>query len=554
MNCLTFDQMMRYLDEELTTEEAAQIEEHLLGCPACRTELDRYRGDFMLLDQIGEAGVIAPPLNESFTLNVMAGISARVREAEKPVRNAAWRASRWQKAAIAAACLAIAIALGAYVSPTFADGLKSLFQWVQRDAGAKQAAKTGFAAPVYLTAEDQGIAVTVKEVLADPFRISVMYGVQRDGRTIPAESIEDGFLAPKGERNEVEVTDMSGNKIPFDFKTSRTGADSFFELFLLDPLQDGQFRSLSEIPDQVVFHMTLLKIDETKGSWSLSVPIDLRKAKSVSRSVAINRSYTTPEGVAIDVKQLRLGPSAAELYMDITETEAWSRRTAERFPAKRDMRAKYHQLYYRIKNDRGQVVAAWDGPSLKMLRLDGVNNYEKGIQIGANSMYRHVFLPFTDSKRLTLELKGLYTKEPANVSISVEPQRLLQGPVSTAYEGKTIAVNRVRIKSDPSAEIIPLANTTATIEGPGVFIELESRLGPDVINFGPWRVVDGGGHELQSDDYVHLQKDEQGNYHSRTWIFVRGLQSIPERLELSCDTLEQRIPLHWEVPIDLNAR
>ncbi|MFE5322789.1 DUF4179 domain-containing protein [Paenibacillus sp. NPDC056579] len=554
MNCLTFDQMMRYLDEELTTEEAAQIEEHLLGCPACRTELDRYRGDFMLLDQIGEAGVIAPPLNESFTLNVMAGISARVREAEKPVRNAAWRASRWQKAAIAAACLAIAIALGAYVSPTFADGLKSLFQWVQRDAGAKQAAKTGFAAPVYFTAEDQGIAVTVKEVLADPFRISVMYGVQRDGRTIPAESIEDGFLAPKGERNEVEVTDMSGNKIPFDFKTSRTGADSFFELFLLDPLQDGQFRSLSEIPDQVVFHMTLLKIDETKGSWSLSVPIDLRKAKSVSRSVAINRSYTTPEGVAIDVKQLRLGPSAAELYMDITETEAWSRRTAERFPAKRDMRAKYHQLYYRIKNDRGQVVAAWDGPSLKMLRLDGVNNYEKGIQIGANSMYRHVFLPFTDSKRLTLELKGLYTKEPANVSISVEPERLLQGPVSTAYEGKTIAVNRVRIKSDPSAEIIPLANTTATIEGPGVFIELESRLGPDVINFGPWRVVDGGGHELQSDDYVHLQKDEQGNYHSRTWIFVRGLQSIPERLELSCDTLEQRIPLHWEVPIDLNSR
>lgn len=553
MNCLTFDQMMRYLDDELTPEQSAQIEEHLLSCPACRTELERYRGDFLVLDQIGEAGVIAPPLNETFTLNVMAGISARVREQQKTARPLPWKGSRWKKAAVAAACLIIAIALSAYVSPSFADGLKSLFQWVQRDAGAKQAAETGFATPVHQTAEDQGITLTVKEVLADPFRISVMYGVQRDGKTISAESIEDGFMAPKGESNEVYVTDLSGNKIPFHFKTSRNGTDSFFELFVLDPLEDGQFHSLNEIPDQVIFHIHLITIDETKGKWDMSVPIDLRKGKSVSRAIAIDQSYTTPEGVSIELKQLRLGPSAAELYMNITETEEWKRRVAQRFPAK-DMRGKYHQLYYRIKDDRGRIVAAWDGPSLKMLGLDGVNNYEKGIQIGTNSMYRHVFLPFGPSKKLTLELRGLYTKEPANVTMSFELEQLSRQPFRITYEGKTITVNRVRMKSDPTEEIIPLANTTATLKGAGMVIELDSRLGPDVINLGPWTVKDGSGNELAAVDFIHLQKDAQGNYHSRTWIFVSGLANIPERLELSSDTLERRIPQHWEVPITLNAK
>jgi len=554
MSCLTFDLMMRYLDDELTPEQNAHIEAHLSNCSACRAELEKYKEDFALLGQLGDAGVIAQPLNESFTINVMAGISAKVREQRGEARRFTWKGSRWKQVAVAAACVVIAIALSAYVSPSFADGLKSLFQWVQRDSGARQAAESGYATPVRLAAEDQGITLTVKEVLSDPFRISVMFGVQRDGRTIPAESIEDGFMAPIGERNEVYVTDAAGNKLDFNFKTSDNGTDSFFELFLLDPLEDGRFHSLSDIPDQIVFHIALLKIDGIKGSWNLNVPIDLRRGKAASQAVTINQSFTTPEGVSIELKQLRLGPSAAELYMDVTETAQWKSRTEEKFPAKGDMRRKYHQLYYRIKDERGQVAAAWDGPSLQMLRLDAVNNYEKGIKLGADSMIRHVFLPFWPGKRLTFELKGMYTKEPANVSFSIEPKQLSQQPVHTTYEGKTIRVGNIRQKTDPAEEIVQLANTTGSLKGSGVVIELESELGPDVINFGPWKVRDGEGNELRAVDFIRLQRDAQGNYQSRTWVFIAGLEQIPERLALSSDTLERRIPLHWEVPIVMHGK
>jgi len=43
MNCLSLDRLYRYLDRDLSPEEAAEVELHLAGCPRCREAVELRR-------------------------------------------------------------------------------------------------------------------------------------------------------------------------------------------------------------------------------------------------------------------------------------------------------------------------------------------------------------------------------------------------------------------------------------------------------------------------------------------------------------------------------
>ncbi len=95
MSCLSLDQVYRYLEGEIDSGERKRLEEHLASCDACRDAVEVRRF-------LAEAASSLPDLEipSDFSARVMAGIA-----------DARFSLRRWL-AALAAGCVAIAVALG----------------------------------------------------------------------------------------------------------------------------------------------------------------------------------------------------------------------------------------------------------------------------------------------------------------------------------------------------------------------------------------------------------------------------------------------------------
>jgi anti-sigma factor RsiW len=98
------DELTALLDGALAPARRAEVERHLEGCPACRTERDRLAGALALL------GALPPPPEPSpyFT----ARLAARLADEPSPVRGLLGRLATWRwRFAVPATALAAAAAL-----------------------------------------------------------------------------------------------------------------------------------------------------------------------------------------------------------------------------------------------------------------------------------------------------------------------------------------------------------------------------------------------------------------------------------------------------------
>jgi anti-sigma factor RsiW len=86
-------ELIGYLDRRMNSAERQEVEDHLLGCEACRTRVEEFRGVWNLLEEV-------PALEPSL------GFDARVRE-----RVAAEPRSRWFWGWVPQPRLAFALAL-----------------------------------------------------------------------------------------------------------------------------------------------------------------------------------------------------------------------------------------------------------------------------------------------------------------------------------------------------------------------------------------------------------------------------------------------------------
>lgn len=108
-------------------------------------------------------------------------------------------------AAAIVAALLLAAAVGAATSPTFAEVLKAWFSLQKADGGLKQAADNGYAESVNKQVTDQGITLRVKEAIHDVFRISILFGLEQDGKALNSNLLFEAFI-PDG------TVDVNGDK------------------------------------------------------------------------------------------------------------------------------------------------------------------------------------------------------------------------------------------------------------------------------------------------------------------------------------------------------
>ncbi|WP_325175851.1 DUF4179 domain-containing protein [Paenibacillus profundus] len=342
--------------------------------------------------------------------------------------------------------------------------------------GERERVEQGYSQPVNLEVTDQGITLRVREVMVDPFRVSLMYGIEKDGKPINPDLLFTDFMSMKPDTdpyiNNYVVTDLDGNDLKgVNLPLARThGDNAILEVGIDDPTQGYFIRSPKDIPDTIVVHFDINLLGETKRKWQLKVPVSLAPAKSATNFIPLNKRYESPFGFKLDFLQLRHGPSKSELLGDIRESQAWRNQYGTLGP----------QFLYRIKDEQGQVVAAWDGINDMTYSLESKNALLKQSSGGGTTgrmLYRHAFLPFGDAKGLKLELDAVYTQNPVKTPfvVTFSPEELLGHPLEKNYDGKQLTF-RVRKKTDEAAEPVPYGNTKAELKGRGFILELDQRL------------------------------------------------------------------------------
>lgn len=537
MKCLIFEQMMAYLDGEVPLQERQQMDSHLAACSACRMAVESCMSDFAAYDALGDA----PPLPDSFTNEIMEAISSKAAENKTEpklktidlILNTCWRGSMKKKMVVTAAGLALAISIGAYTSPTFASYVQSLLN-------------------LQAETKDQDIVFKVKRAVINPKVISLEMEFIKDGKhlplDVPGEAFSFNIVSGSSEhqfhkynlensnKNDVYVTDEKGNRIIDRSKVSYSGIhpqiDSIPISILNISLDDETFEKL---PEQVIVHFDLNRVDGKPGKWHLTAPINVKELKQKSNLVVLNKTYQTPGRPAFHLIGWQSINAISQIITSI------------------DGRGNYG---YQVKNKKGEVVAAKD-PS----RVQNKNLIASGDE---NEILGHAgtqFKRFEEDEDLTFELTAYYWSESLQQMITIDPQAVSRMPqVIDLGEGKTLKITKVELKTDDSFRPLP-RNTVKKVFGEtepyqdmrtsakGVYLEMEGILDKETVELFDWNIK-VNNQDWKSFDYTRREQDENGNYKFRKVIHIEDLDKMPETITLeNPDVLKKNTSIDWKVPL-----
>lgn len=167
-----------------------------------------------------------------------------------------------------------------------------------------------------LLIEDQGYKLKIEDVLVDRSQI-----VMRLQQTAP-DGTGMSILYP--EMGRIHVTDETGREVATLARDTRISSGS---------LDKFVFQFHKDIPDQVFVRGELghLKVGlfynfvtesyeerDVTVDWSFEFSVDMTKAKSLAVENSMNNTYTTPEGLKLDMTQLVRTPNGTRLDMDVS--------------------------------------------------------------------------------------------------------------------------------------------------------------------------------------------------------------------------------------------
>jgi len=164
--------------------------------------------------------------------------------------------------------------------------------------------------------EDQGYTLKIEDVLVD--RSQIVITTQQnapDGLNLTALTSEMG---------RIHITDDQGRQVASLVRDTRSSNSTVerFAFQLHDDVPDevvvrGELGNLS-IGNYYNFETKAYEDKNVKVDWSFQFNIDMTKAKSLAVEAPMNNTYTTPEGLKLDMTQLVRTPSGTRLDMNVS--------------------------------------------------------------------------------------------------------------------------------------------------------------------------------------------------------------------------------------------
>ncbi|GAS79956.1 hypothetical protein [Paenibacillus amylolyticus] len=268
---------------------------------------------------------------------------------------------------------------------------------------------------------DQGYTLKISDVLVDRSQI-IIITEQSDpkGSVIPAIYLDAG---------RIHVTDEKGNSVASMAVDTRLSSGKYqrFVFQLKDDIPDHVFvrgeLSYLKIPDYYNAATGEITASNTTVDWSFQFNIDMTKAKLMAIEAPMNNTYTTPEGLKLDMTQLVRTPNGTRLDMNISLDDQLRAKVGENWAD--DMDLMYHieipeTNEYRIFNENRPNARQAKFRFRDMSRLSEDNDGQMRLSETWDPAYVTV-----DAKKIRFVLDG-YTipvREEKSVEVDLEKMR-----------------------------------------------------------------------------------------------------------------------------------
>jgi hypothetical protein len=391
-------------------------------------------------DRLWEQHFFREEPDADFTLEVMRkleGVSMESAEHGDPFTKKASKSHWMRRTGIAAAAVVILVGGAWFAFDHTAKSTQSTVNAVNQrlpDIPVPEEIRSGYLTDDYkrlkpldlvinpkIQIVDQGYTLKISDVLVDRSQIIIITEQSNpEGSKIPVVYPEAG---------RIHITDGKGNRVASMAVDTRLGSGKYqrFVFQLNDDLPDHVFvrgeLSYLKIPDYYNIDTGEITASNTTVDWSFQFNIDMTKAKSMAVEAPMNNTYTTPEGLKLDMTQLVRTPNGTRLDMNISLDDQLRAKVGEDWA--KDMDIMYH------------------------IEIPETNEYR--IFNGSRPNGRQAKIRFRDMSGLMDggPLKLSETWDPAFVTVDAKKIRfVLEGYTIPVWEEKSVEVDLDKMRKD----------------------------------------------------------------------------------------------------------
>ncbi|WP_404445747.1 zf-HC2 domain-containing protein [Sutcliffiella horikoshii] len=394
MKCFEFDQLAAYMDGVLSQEEKKHVEKHLEFCPSCREVVTALQNEDAFLQE-----TIQSPL-------LPAGFDDEVLSKLEPYQTKRKRWN-WPYQLLTAASIILAFGIGASF---FSDTQKS-------DTGNSDTPVVQEEKEALYSVKDAGVLLEVTDISVSPLKIEIFYRLKPEEwvlknflkkhnvEHLSQIKVEYETLPPNG-----KIVDLNGQELPQ--REVSLGSNGWLQNSIV--IKPSEVEELP-LPDTFRAQIEFDDFFMQEGEWSIDVPIDVTKAKTLTKSNSHNIDFMFDDFYAGPLKwQLSTNAHQLQFYAEYTEN-------------------KKDQLEEIIKARENEDLTSMIMPELSILNSAGEELLVDGLNISSHMGESFTFdYDFANrvkgmgvlenlprSEALTLKLKGFRIEEPENTQFEL---------------------------------------------------------------------------------------------------------------------------------------
>ncbi|MBT2763450.1 hypothetical protein [Paenibacillus sp. ISL-20] len=367
--------------------------------------------------------------------------------------------------------------------------------------------------------EDDGYSMEIMAVLKDRSHIVIMtkqFGP--DGRSLK-DSVRDPFL----------ITDTQGRQVAIPGRHLRN-TDS--------GIQDYVYVFNGTVPDHIVIHGKAVEVvadpeqqpqERVLVNWPLELTMDMTNAKSLSVSKPLEDTYSTQDGLNMDMKQLLITPNGVRMDMSISLAP----QMLEQVPSNwhNGLEVLYH---VKIKEGNGYKTI---GSYVKKVETQQMNT-SSGTLEWSNEFDSTVIPP--DSGQLRVVVDGLIMRFINEGAIQLNPRELDKNPAVMTDGGDTLTFTKSSLLKDTST-----GEQAVALYAKGRFVNQPL--------LDEWIAVDNNGQEYK----VHIGGAyTKGDPITSEYLefAIQGLTNIPPSITLKRTVIGKKRDFQWafDLPVVSN--
>jgi DNA-directed RNA polymerase specialized sigma24 family protein len=458
-----------YLEKSMERPAKIEFEIHLYNCPECQADLGSFQ-------EVGMTSLnFAEGVNE---LNVppqlMENVRNRLADKKEHRQQKKKKYKKW--ALVFASAFAFVMAIG-FITGAFP---KVYYAWTEDDVHLRAFLQEGFGQRLSLEAENDGVKVKIKGVVADDVQTLVFYEIhnmKEDKKYFM--SLEDG-LSVVNEFDIMRRETYPRFSIPdVEAEMNKKEKNVFYGKVALRPLEEDQgviklrITKLQELTDDPSLSFGFTSGDYKTGEWSFEFPA----TKQPSAEYAINEQKEL-EGVPIRFDKMIVAPTATVLHFGINTEKPEKRIDFLNFKSLEVNNKKVKAEQYGSHFMDYQLDSAWTAFQAYFDPLYGKKPKEVRAQVES------IYLSIIDHKSIELSgnQKFPQTIEYADSTISIDKVKagqateiIIKNDDLKNREYESLQIDFVD-ENDQQPNITHMDSKSVLVDKDGV--EYDSRKGP----------------------------------------------------------------------------